>query len=212
MTTSSTQQATTAIDAITLEVDDVEAATRFYADAFDLGDQLQLRGTDAPTEGFRGFTLSLVTSQPANVDAIAEAALRAGATVIKPVSKSFWGYGGTLQAPDGTIWTLATSSKKNTGPASTQVDERVLLIGTEDMAATKRFYVDQGFEVAKSFGRKYTEFAAGSRQWKLALNGRRSLAKNAGVAPEGSGSHRIAVGSTAGTFTDPDGFAWESTK
>ncbi len=43
----------------------------------------------------------------------------------------------------------------------------------------------------------------------LALYGRKALAKDAGVAPDGSGSHRIAIGSGAGTFTDPDGFGWE---
>jgi hypothetical protein len=37
------------------------------------------------------------------------------------------------------------------------------------------------------------------------------LAKDAGVFPEGTGSHRIVIGSDAGLFTDPDGFAWEAT-
>jgi hypothetical protein len=37
------------------------------------------------------------------------------------------------------------------------------------------------------------------------------LAKDAGVSPDGSGSHRIVIGSEAGSFTDPDGFAWEQT-
>ncbi len=40
---------------------------------------------------------------------------------------------------------------------------------------------------------------------KLALYGRRALAKDAGVAPDGTGSHRIVIGSEAGPFTDPDG-------
>jgi hypothetical protein len=41
-------------------------------------------------------------------------------------------------------------------------------------------------------------------------NGRRALAKDAGVSPEGTGSHRIVIGSDTGPFTDPDGFAWEA--
>ena len=45
---------------------------------------------------------------------------------------------------------------------------------------------------------------------KLALYGRNALAKDAGVAPDGTGSHRIVIGSDAGPFTDPDGFAWEA--
>jgi hypothetical protein len=43
---------------------------------------------------------------------------------------------------------------------------------------------------------------------KLALYGRRALAKDAGVAPDGTGSHRLMIGGDAGPFTDPDGFAW----
>ena len=44
---------------------------------------------------------------------------------------------------------------------------------------------------------------------KLALYGRRALAKDAGVSPEGAGSHRIAINSDAAPFIDPDGFVWE---
>lgn len=73
-----------------------------------------------------------------------------------------------------------------------------------------RFYAEHGLEAAKSYGRKYVEFASPSGQIKLALYGRRVLAKDAGVSPEGSGSHRIAIRSDAGPFTDPDGFAWET--
>ncbi len=36
------------------------------------------------------------------------------------------------------------------------------------------------------------------------------LAKTAGVSPDGTGSHRIAINSAAGPFTDPDGFTWEA--
>jgi hypothetical protein len=64
--------------------------------------------------------------------------------------------------------------------------------------------------VAKSFGRKYVEFTSPSSLVKLALYGHRALAKDAGVPPEGTGAHRLAIGSDAGPFTDPDGFAWEA--
>ena len=86
----------------------------------------------------------------------------------------------------------------------------MLLLGVADIAATKRFYVDQGLEVAKSFARKYVEFDAPAGAVKLALYGRRALAKDAGTPPDGSGSHRIVIGSDAGPFTDPDGFTWEA--
>jgi hypothetical protein len=78
--------------------------------------------------------------------------------------------------------------------------------------ASKQFYVGQGLTVAKSFGGKYAEFAPGeSSPVKLALYKRRALAKDLGVPADGTGSHRIALGSTADSFIDPDGFAWEAT-
>jgi catechol 2,3-dioxygenase-like lactoylglutathione lyase family enzyme len=200
----------TSIESITLEVPDPTTADAFYDAAFGLGSELGVRASQVPTSGFRGFTLSLVVSQPANVDALVSAALDAGATPLKPVKKGFWGYGGVVRAPDGTIWKIATSSKKNSGAATREVDQVVLLLGVEDVAASKRFYVDRGLSVARSFGRKYVEFAGDTAPVKLALYGRRALAKDAGVDAEGSGSHRIAIGGDTDPFSDPDGFAWEA--
>ena len=200
----------TSITAITLETADPAAGQRFYSDAFGLNGQVRLRATDAPTSGFRGFTLSLTTSQPANVNALVEAAVDGGATVVKPVAKSFWGYGGVVQAPDGAIWKIATSAKKDSGPRTKQFDDLVLLLGVADVAATKRLYVERGLDVAKSFGRKYVEFASGTGGVKLALYGRRALAKDAGITADGSGSHRIAIHSDGAAFTDLDGFAFEA--
>ncbi|MFI6338812.1 glyoxalase [Streptomyces sp. NPDC050535] len=199
----------TSIDCLTIEAADPTAAERFYTDAFGLDKQVRLRASEEPTSGFRGFTVSLVVSQPSIVNGLFAAALAAGATELKPAKRSFWGYGGVVQAPDGTIWQLASSSKKDTGPDSRQIDEIVLLLGVSDMAATKRFYVERGLAVAKSFGSKYVEFDGSASPVKLSLYGRRGLAKVAGVPPEGSGSHRLTIGGDAGTFTDPDGFTWE---
>jgi predicted lactoylglutathione lyase len=201
----------TSIDTITLEVADHAAAERFYATAFGIDPRrLRLRAAQEPTAGFRGFTLSLTVSQPANANALIDAALEAGATTLKPAAKSLWGYGGVIQAPDGTIWKVATSAKKDTGPATRQFDSLVLLLGVADVAASKRFYLDRGLTVAKSFGRMYVEFAPGSSPLTLALYRRRALAKDAGVSPDGTGSHRIALGGTAEPGTDPDGFTWET--
>lgn len=204
----STQTSTVSVESVTLDVADSEAANRFYTTAFGLDTQLRLRASTAPTTGFRGFTLSLTVAQPADVRALVDAALDAGATTLKPVTKSIWGYGGVVRAPDGTIWKVATSAKKDTGPATRHIDAIVLLLGVADVAESKRFYVDKGLAVAKSFGRMYVEFAAESSPVKLALYRRRALAKDAGVAPDGTGSHRIVIASAAGPFTDPDGFAW----
>ncbi len=198
----------TSIDSVTLDVADPSAAHDFYAAAFGPDVPVRVRASEAPTAGFRGFTLSLVMSQPANVDAVVDAAVGAGATTLKPAAKSLWGYGGMLQAPDGTIWQVVSSSKKNTGPATRQVDDVVLLLGVENVSETKRFYVDRGFSVAKSYGSKYVEFDTASSPVKLALYKRRGLARLAGISPEGSGSHRLVVGSDVPPFTDPDGFEW----
>ncbi|MFB0630153.1 glyoxalase [Streptomyces sp. AB3(2024)] len=200
----------TSIECVTLDVADPTAADRFYTTAFGLGRHVRLRAAQAPTTGFRGFTLSLTVSQPGNVNRLVDAALDAGATPVKPVAKSFWGYGGVVRAPDGAIWKIATSAKKDTGPATRQVDGIVLLLGVADIGASKRFYTGQGLTVSKSIPGTYVEFAAGEGPVKLALYKRRALAKDAGVAPDGTGSHRLTIGASAAGFTDPDGFAWET--
>ncbi|MFD5135703.1 glyoxalase [Streptomyces sp. NPDC058378] len=197
------------ITSVTLEVADPTAAEHFYATAFGLGPELRVRASQEPSTGFRGFTLSLTVSQPSTVNGLIDAALDAGASAVKPATKSLWGYGGVVQAPDGTLWKIATSAKKDKGPATREIDRFVLLLGAEDVLASKRFHVGQGLTVGKSFGRKYVEFDTPSSPVTLALYGRRALAKDAGVPPEGTGSHRIALGSDIGPFTDPDGFEWE---
>ena len=199
----------TSLESVTLEVPDAAAAETFYAAAFGLGERVRAREGEAPSTGFRWFTLSLVVAQPSTVDSLVGTALDAGATTLKPVDKSFWGYGGVVQAPDGAIWKIATSSKKETGPATRQVDDIVLLLGAEDVKASKQFYKDRGLAVAKSFGSKYVEFDTPGSQLKLALYGRKALAKDAGVPPEGTGSHRIVINGDGEPFSDPDGFAWE---
>ncbi|WP_214414137.1 glyoxalase [Sphaerisporangium fuscum] len=199
----------TSFESITLEVPDAAAADAFYT-AFGLGSYVNVRASDAPTTGFRGFALSIVVSQPGDVDALIGAALDAGATTLKPATKSFWGYGGVVRAPDGTICKIATSNKKDTGPATRHIDEVALLLGVADVKASKRFYVDRGLAVAKSFGGKYVQFDTPASTVTLALYPRRALAKDTGVPLDGTGSHRIVIGGGAGPFTDPDGFVWET--
>lgn len=195
------------IDSITLEVADIAAAQLFYDAAFGLGDLLRFRAADAPSTGFRGFTLSLVVAQPATVTALIDSAVAAGATTLKPAAKSLWGFGGVVQAPDGAVWQVATSAKKDTGPATRSVDNVVLLLGADDVGASKRFYVDRGLSIAKSVG-SYVDFAMPTSAVGLGLYKRRALAKTAGIASEGSGSHRLLINSGAESFTDPDGFVW----
>ncbi len=198
----------TTIEAVRPEGGDTKTAYHFYTDALELGEHVHPAAAETPTSGFRGFTLSLVVPQPATVDAFIEAAMDAGGKLIAPASKSLWGYGGAVEAPDGTIVTVAASKKKNSGPATKQIDTVVLQLGVDDVAASKKFYMDRGLEVGKSYGSKYVEFVTGGVT--LALLKRKLLAKNAHVSPDGSGSHRVTIASSAGPFTDPDGFVWEA--
>lgn len=199
----------TAIDYVTLEVNDPAAAAAFYETAFGVGDRIRVRASDALTSGFRGFTLSLVVAQPSIVTSLLDSATAAGATVIKPAAKSMWGFGGTVQAPDGTVWTIATSAKKDSSLPTREIDEIVLLLGVDDVKSSKRFYVEGGLNVGKSFG-SYTEFDLPASPVKLSLYKRGALAKTAGVDPSGSGSHRLAIASATRLATDPDGFIWEA--
>jgi predicted lactoylglutathione lyase len=196
----------TNIASIILEVADIDAAAAFYAE-FGVADHIELRAAEPPSSDSRGFSLSLVVGQPSTVDSLVGSALAAGATELKPVTKSFWGYGGVVRAPDGTIWKVATSSKKETGPATRAIDDVVLLLGVADVKASKRFYAEQGLAVAKSFGGKYAEFA--TAPVKLALYPLKGLAKDTGVAQDGTRAHCVVIGSDGASFTDPDGFAWE---
>lgn len=197
------------IEHVTIEADDAASAQDFYARV--LGEQPWLRvapGGDA-TRGFRGFTLSLVVAQPSAVDALVGSALEAGAEETSPVSRSLWGYGGAVRAPDGTVLTVASASKKDTGPATGEIDDVVVQLGVDDVAAAKEFYVGRGFGVAKSYGRRYVELDA-TGPVDLSLYRRRALAKVAGVDTDGAGSHRLRLATDAGPFTDPDGFVWEA--
>lgn len=200
------------IESVTLEVADVAAARAFYADAFGVGPQVRLRASDTASRGFRGFTLSLVVARPGTVDNLVGTALDAGATQLRPPKKQLWGgYEGVVQAPDGTIWKVATASKRDTGPATRDIDTIALVLGVADMAASKRFYVAHGLTVAKSFGSRYVEFDVEPGAIRLGLYKRAGLAKDARVSPEGTGSHRIAIGIDAAPFVDPDGFVWQTT-
>ncbi len=196
------------IQHVTIEAADPDAAGRFYSAALDVGDRVRVAESAEPTTGFRGFTMSLVVARPADVNAIVDSAVAAGATTLKPAKKSLWGYGGAVSAPDGTVWTAASRSRKDSGPATGAVESVVLQLGVADVAASKQFYADRGFAVTKSYGRKYVEFADPAGPVAFSLYRRANLAKVAGVPAEGTGAHRLKIATDTGAFTDPDGFEW----
>ena len=106
----------TVIESVTIETPDPAEAEAFYKAAFGQDLPVHTRASEAPTAGFRGFTLSLVVPQPSTVDTFIGAALQAGATELKPPKKSLWGYGGVVCGPDGTIWTVATLVEEEPRP------------------------------------------------------------------------------------------------
>ena len=199
----------TTINTLTLAATDPEA-TAAVCSALGVTDRISVSGDPEPTEGFRGYSISLVAKSPGNVDALVAAAVDAGATVLQEPAKSFWGYGAIVQSADGAIWKLAASSKKHTGPAPAEFDDLVLLLGVEDVKASKQYYVSRGFQVGRSFGGKYAEFPASGNGITLALYPRTAAAKEVNLDPAGSGSHRLVIGSDAPAFTDPDGYVWQS--
>lgn len=190
---------------ITIEATESTAAG-FYDEVLGIDSRVRVQVSQDPTSGFRGFVLGLVVAQPATVDSLMAGAIEAGAASLKPPRKSLWGYGGAVRAPDGTVVTCASSSKKSTGPGTREIDELVLQLGVADVAASRQFYTEHGFSVTKSYGRKYVEFDTGPVS--LTLNGRDALAKTVGLSPAGSGSHRLVVGGDTDSFVDPDGYVW----
>ena len=202
--------AMTAIEYVTLEVADPTAADRFYTAAFGLDAQVRVRASDATDDRLprvhavaRGVPAGHRQRPHRRRPRRRRHRAEAGREVALGLRRR-------RTAPDGTIWTVATSAKKDTGPATRQIDEIVLQLGVADVAASKRFYVDRGLAVAKSFGRRYVEFAARRvrSSWRStdAVPSPRTPASPP-TAPDRTG---IVIGSDAGPFTDPDGFAWEA--
>ena len=117
---------------ITLGVKDLEVSRRFYRDGLGLpmrdgpdeialfttsGTWLGLYAREALAEdaevapegsGFRAFTIAHNVHSPEEVDALLARAVEAGAKLIKPGQKVFWGgYSGYFADPDDFLWEVA---------------------------------------------------------------------------------------------------------
>jgi len=117
---------------IGLGVRDLEKAIGFYQDGLGLprmpgpdgiaffkmgGTMLSLYPRDKMAEdvtvaddgsGFPGFTIAHNVDSPEAVDATLAEAVAAGATLVKPGQKVFWGgYSGYFADPDGFYWEVA---------------------------------------------------------------------------------------------------------
>ncbi len=129
------------ISMITLAVRDMAESVRFYEQGLGLprmnsdpnvaffrlnGSWLGLYGREALAEdvgvpaagnGFSGFTLAHNLESEDAVDALMTQALEAGARLVKPAQKVFWGgYSGYFSDPDGHLWEVAHNPHLWIGP------------------------------------------------------------------------------------------------
>jgi len=120
------------ITLLTLGVADLERSVRFYRDGLGLPRResppgvafFALRGTwlalyprealaedatvAAEGSGFRGFTIAHNVASPDEVERVLAEAVAAGATLVKPGQRVFWGgYSGYFADPDGFLWEVA---------------------------------------------------------------------------------------------------------
>ncbi len=129
------------ISMITLGVRDLAASIAFYERGLGLprmasppevafftldGTWLGLYGREALAEdatlpaeghGFAGVALAHNVASEAEVDAVLEQAVAAGARLVKPGQKAFWGgYSGYFADPDGHLWEVAHNPHFWVGP------------------------------------------------------------------------------------------------
>jgi uncharacterized protein len=84
---------------ITLGVDDLEKAPRFYRDGVGLP-----KTPRSPTD----FTLAHNVNTRGEVETVMAQANKAGAKIVKPAHDTFYGgYAGYFQDPDGHLWEVA---------------------------------------------------------------------------------------------------------
>ena len=127
------------ISLLTIGVDDLERAVRFYSDGlgfptkgivgtqfehgavafFDLQNGLKLAtwpraslahdaGLPVSSVSATEFSIGHNVASEAEVDAVMAKAASAGARIVKPQRRTFWGgYAGYFQDPDGHLWEVA---------------------------------------------------------------------------------------------------------
>jgi len=83
---------------------------------FPWGELAKDAAVDASGSGFRGITLAQNVDSSAEVEAIIERAIEAGAVLVKPAGPVFWGgYSGYVSDPDGHLWEIACGSAEYEG-------------------------------------------------------------------------------------------------
>ncbi|MDT8382786.1 MAG: VOC family protein [Gammaproteobacteria bacterium] len=133
------------ISMITLGVRDLPASVKFYQQGLGFprmesppevafftlnGTWLGLYGREALAEdatvsaegqGFEAFTLAHNVASEAEVDEVMRQAVAAGAVMVKPPQKVFWGgYSGYFKDPDGHLWEVAHNPLFWVGPTDSE--------------------------------------------------------------------------------------------
>lgn len=133
--------------------------------------------------GFRGYVLSFVVRQPAEVRSVVDAAAAGGATVLKPAKGSLFGaYSAVFRAPDGAVWKVSAPTRKDRRPAADPVvpTETAALLGVSDMRAARTFYAALGMKPDRDY-KHYADFHPVEGTCRLGLMPWRTLAKDVGV-------------------------------
>jgi catechol 2,3-dioxygenase-like lactoylglutathione lyase family enzyme len=210
------------IDTITIGVTDVSRARHFYEDGFGLpvrqadgecvtlgfgGESSALElcpwdalagdaGMSPESSGFRGFTLSYIVEQAADVDDMLTRLVHAGGEISKLPKFAFWGYSAHVTDPSGHLWKIASPKRKsliarkraaNGVPDPVAAQELALTIGVADMKRAKEFYKDGLGNPTKKDYAKFVSFEGGQGTPDLAMYKWDALADDADVAPAGSG-------------------------
>jgi catechol 2,3-dioxygenase-like lactoylglutathione lyase family enzyme len=210
------------MDTITIGVTDLARALEFYENGFGLpvresaGDCVTLgftggssalelcpwdalasdAGVSPESSGFRGFTLSYIVEQAADVDDMLIRLVRSGGEVSKLPRFAFWGYSAHVTDPSGHLWKIASPKRKpligrkrseNGLPDPIEAQELALTIGVADMKRAKEFYEDGLGNPTKKDYSKFVSFDGGDGAPDLAMYKWDALADDADVPPAGSG-------------------------
>lgn len=217
------------LDTITLGVPQTPTARDFYTAAFAAPDNsgtadLDLHGTgrlafrpiealaadldtEPATSGFRGYVLGSIVPQPADVRALLQTATDHGAAVVKPAKKQFFGeFTASYRAPDGAVWKLAASSKKDTAPRDEppKPTESAIHLGVASPTASKAFYEALGMTAEHDYGDKFIDFRITDGALRIGLLPRKDLAKDVGVDERGDGFTAVALTHTAASPAEVD--------
>lgn len=145
---------------------------------------------------FPGFVVTYALAQPAEVQAVMDAAAHAGAQVLKPAKKALFGsFSGSFRAPDGSIWKVAADSNKNKGPvaAAPRPTEISIILGVDGPKASRTFYQALGMVTDRDYGNKYIDFHPADGAVRLCLMPRAVLAKDVGIDDPGHGTGELTL-------------------